>query len=265
MSVPAFKLAQPGYDVKTAGDENLVYSADWPLLKIAFQGILAMDDVTQKYTAVEHKLGYPAMFWFFANTPVGAWQNSGNIGTRRRAEFFGPVGDGSVVMDSNRLAWQPVASPGTTGKSQLYYYVFALDLTQQYNAPIIKVGAVGGGSDHAPVFKIAKPNKDLASKDLSDFIIHSRARSPLIHSVNPSPGIVKNFSVRHGLGYNPMFFAYSKNAAGQYSLLPTGQGGSSSLLSNTQDITFTDSGGKEITIVILKDPFVVDYSVRVNV
>lgn len=260
---PVIKLAQPGYDVKTAGDENLIYSSKWPLLEI-YQQNTATFDVTQTSILARHDLQFPPVFWYFANTPESAWQNSGVVGTARRSEFFGPIGDGSLGIDASQLTYTANTVPGTSGNAQLYFYIFALDLTKQYTAPVIKVGAVSGGSDSNFVFKIAKPNKDIKSHDLSDFVLHSKARSPLIHSVNPSPGTVKQFIVNHALGYTPMFFGYLKSG-GKYTLLPTGQGGSSNFLADEQNITFNDNGGKELTIVILKDPFMVEYSIRVNV
>lgn len=264
MGDPVVKLAQPGYDVKTAGDENLVYSSKWPLLEIYKQDTASFN-VTVNSVLARHDLQYPPVFWYFANTDVTAWENFGAILPARRAEFFGPIGDGTLSMDAGKLSYKANSLPLTSGIVRLYYYIFALDLTKQFNAPIIKVGSIAGGSDSKFVFKIAKPGVDISSNDLSQFILHSRARSPIIHSVNPSPGVVKNFVVTHGLGYVPMFFPYVKNTDGSYTMLPTGLGGTSNLTSNEQNITFTDTAGKELTIVILKDPFLIDYSVRVNI
>lgn len=259
---PIIKLAQAGFDVKTAGDENLIYSSEWPLLEIYKQDSVTYD-VTQDTILTKHDLGFPPVFWYFSNMSESAWQGSGALNQAKRAEFFGPVGDGTLGIDGGQLTYK-AGFPFTSGVARIYYYIFALDLTKQFDAPIIKVGALAGGNDGNHVFKIAKHGKNVASKDLSDYIIHSRARSPLIHSVNPSNGSVKNFVVNHGLGYTPMFFGYVKNN-GKYSLLQTGQGGSSSFLSDEKNITFNDNGGKELTIVVLKDPFLVDYSIRVNI
>lgn len=261
---PVVKLAQPGYDVKTAGDENLIYSSKWPLLEIYMQDT-ATFDVTKSSILARHDLQFPPVFWYFANTPETAWENFGAITQARRAEFFGPIGDGSLGMDASKLFYTPNSFPLTSGTARLYFYIFALDLSKQYNAPIIKVGAVSGGNNNNFAFKIAKNGKDVSSNDLSDFILHSRARSPLIHSVNPSPGVVKSFVINHNLGYVPMFFPYQKNANGSYTLLPTGQGGADSLLSDINNIIFTSAAGKELTIVVLKDPFLIDNSIRVNI
>lgn len=262
---PVLKLAQPGYDVHTAGDENLIYNSNWPLLKTYQEGSYKTDNIGVVNNIADHDLNFVPFFWYFANTPIGAWANLFTAGQDFRSEYMGPVGDGAMEIDSKSLKFQPSSgSPAVTGKSQLYYQIFALDITKQYNAPIIKVGGVRGGKP-TRVFKIAKEGKVISSDDLFDFVINSRARSPLIHSVNPSPGVTKDFQIPHGLNYQPLFFGFEKTSRGTYKAMITGQGGSSSFQADDQAVKFTDTGGKELTIVILKDPFIVDYSVSVTV
>lgn len=257
------KLAQPGYDVHTAGDENLIYSSQWPVLKI-YKSDKASVDAAQTSTITTHDLGYPPVFWPFSNAAITQWSGGGAIKNDRRAEFFGPFGPGSSIkINNDKLVYVPGGF--NTGTLQLFYYIFALDLSVEYIAPITGVGALSEGRSGTRVFKIAKDGKDVSSNDLSDFVVHSRARSPLVHSVNPSKSVVKTFTVNHKLGYNPKFFGYVKGSDGYYTLIPTGTGGSSNFTSNEQTIVFNDTGGKEITIVVLKDPFIVDYSVQVTI
>lgn len=256
------KLAQPGYDVKTAGDENLIYSSEWPIPKIYLQNNTTIPDVTKSFTITTHDLQFPPFFWFFSNSTIGGWLNSGAVLNQNRSEFFGPTANGTISINENNLIYTPTT--GTTGSLNLYYYIFALDLSKQYIAPIIKVGSISGGDSQNFVFKLAKEGKNVSSNNLDDFVIHSRARTPLIHSVNPSQGVTKSFTVTHKLGYNPIFFGFTK-VNGYYTMIATGSGGSSNFTSTDQIIQFNDTGGKEITIVILKDPFDIDYTVQVNI
>lgn len=258
------KLAQPGYNIRTAGDENLIYSSLWPLLKIYKQDSYTASDVTQNAVIVDHDLPFPPMYWFFSNTTINGWQNSGAITNTTRSEFFGPIANGSISVTDSQLKF--TAGLATTGSLQLYYYIFALDLTKRFNAPIIKVGDVSGGSNEKRVFKIAKPGKDIHSPNLEDYVVHSRARSPLVHSVTPGLVIGGEFTVEHNLGYNPMYFPYTKNADGSYELMPTGSGGTTRFRTDENKITFTESGsGRDMTIVVLKDPFVIDQRVGVSI
>lgn len=257
------KVAQPGYDVKTTGDENLVYSSEWPLLPIYQQGPVTVKDVSKSQILMIHDLTFNPLYWFFSNATITGWEGLGPSKNERRAEFFGPISGGSIGINTNQLLYTPPVG-GVSGSLNLYCYIFALDLAVQYNAPIINIGDIRGASDPSFVFKLAKEGRDINSHNLDDFIIHSRARSPLVHSVNPSVGVVKNLVINHNLGYLPMFFGYIKSN-GYYVQIPTGQGGSSSFLSDENNITFNDTGGKEISIVVLKDPFNTEYSRKVTV
>jgi hypothetical protein len=262
------KLAQPGFDVKTAGDENLIYNSNWPLLKIYKQGSAIIPDVTQSYTVTTHDLKFTPFFFFFSNATLNTWLASGAISNERRSDFFGPIGDGFLGIDHERLFYTPQGSPGTSGSLRIYYYIFALDLSTPYKAPIIKTGGVGGG-DSKTVFKLAKESKDTSSNDLDDYIVHSRARSPLIHSVTPGtigpdPASTTGFglTVYHDLGYSPLFFGFEGQADGSYIPIPTGV----SFIGNDKYVQKSDVvAGDKISIVILKDPFEIDYSVSVTV
>lgn len=251
------KLAQKGYDVHTAGDENLTFSSQWPLLPIYAQGSFSFD-TTQPIDIFEHKLGYYPAFWFFSNSAIGGYENSGLQTNDSRSEFFGPVGNGTIRVNQNKMYFQP--GGGTLGTISIYYYIFLLDLKKAFSAPINKVGEVAAGSSGGHVFKLAKPNKDVDSHRLEDFIIHSDTRSPLVHSVQPTP-VGSDYSFPHNLGYNPMFFTY--NFAGNYyTLLPTGSSNNYSLNSDTQQVHFsqTSTNIAELSTLILKDPFLVSYS-----
>lgn len=270
---PVVKLAQPGYDVKTAGDENLIYSSKWPLLKIYKHGSFRVPDVSQATTVTTHDLKFTPVFWYFSNATLNAWTNGfGDVlANEDRSEFFGPTGGGSFSIDGSKLNFIPEVFT-MTGALNIYYYIFALDLTKQYTAPIIKIGAISGLGDDRFAFKIAKRGKSVDSKRLDDFVVHSRARSPLIHSVNPGKvtedlgGGSYGFTVQHNLGYLPMFFGYTKNANGSYSLIYTGSGGSTLFTSDENKIRFSEGANtREMTIVILKDPFLIDSSVQVTV
>lgn len=271
MAARVIKLAQQGYNVEDAGDENLVYSSLWPLLKIYKSGPFTISDVTQDQLIATHDLGYTPMFWFFTNDTIDSWLNSGAIKSDNRSEFFGSLGGGSLTISANQLFYSNNFT-GSTSSLNGYYYIFANDITTQFTAPITNAGAQPAGRSNNRIFKVAKPGKDISSKDLQDFAIHSDTRSPLIHSINPGkvspdPNVAggNSFTVYHNLGYIPMFFGYTYSN-GVYSMLPTGSGGSTIFTADTQKVQFQESvSGRQMTIVILKDPFLIDYSVSVTV
>lgn len=260
------KLAQPGFDVKTTGDENLIYNSNWPLLKTYKSGNVTISDWSVHSTPViSHDLGYVPAFWYFANTTLES-EVSGVPVIANRSEFNGPVRFFPGITDS-KLVFDIQDGAGQ-GVVKFQYYIFALDITKPYTAPQIKVGEQGGGRGDT-VFKLALPGKDANSTALEDFVVHSDARSPLIHAVFPGKTVADSsvsgfgFSFTHGLGYIPMFFAYVKTGVfgvdnattDSWLLMPVG-GSVLGFTVNEQTISFsTVAPDVEVSLVILKDPF----------
>lgn len=272
VQTPVIKLAQPGYDAKTTGDENLIFSSKWPLLKIYQQGSFTIADVTQTTTIATHDLGFAPMFWWFSNQDITAWENGFNISypSANRSEFFGPTGGGTVSVSNTKLQWNPTAFTAT-GSFTGYYYIFAIDIGTQFTAPINRVG--GGPAVNSLKFKmkLAKPTFNTKDATLKDYVIHSDCRSPLVHSINPGTvntalgGGIFGFTVTHNLSYLPMFFGYSLSG-GFYTLLATGSGGSAVFSADTSTVQYKEgASGRTMTIVILKDPFTLSYSRAVTV
>ena len=263
----SIKLAQQGYDVNTCGDENLIFSSQWPLLKIYESGPFTISDVSQQQVIATHDLGFPAMFWVFNNVTPQFEYNGGASANANRSDF----GNNQVVMSNSQLIWDPILYGLSTGTYQGYYYIFANDLTTQFTAPANNVGGLPAGVSPNRAFRIAKTGQSVHSTNLKDFVIHSDTRSPLIHSVNPGmvsqqPAGSYAFIVPHDLDYVPMFFGYGLNTDSTYSLLFTGSGGSTVFSADTNQVTFASgTAGAQLTIVILKDPFLVSYAVSVTV
>lgn len=276
------KLAQPGIDVKTAGDENLVYNSNWPLLKIYKQGSFTQNSFPastgspQKIKVINHDLGYTPMFWWFANMDIKEWNTTtGAFDTR--TEFNGPVENFPATNSSELYYWFILQDVPV----KIYYYIFALDITTAYQAPIIKSGGVIGPRNNRTVFKLAKENADVYSSNLEDYVVNSLARSPMIHAVYPAtvqtdasiPG-GSGITFYHNLGYVPLFFAYVKLGTSPdintgfdgYELLrPDGSGASGFTVDEQKIQYFNLNIGRHISLVVLKDPFDVAYSVDVSI
>lgn len=276
------KLAQPGIDVKTAGDENLVYNSNWPLLKIYKQGSFTTNSGNGlNQLVVNHGLGYPPAFWFFANTDIRNWNFAfGPQSLDNRAEFNGPLEDFPTINDQI-LYYGPSGFINDYGIQKFHYYIFALDLSKPYTAPKIRSGGVIGPRNKRTIFKISKPNKDVSSSRLEDYVVHSNARSPLIHAVVPytvSKGSEyvsgEGFTYYHNLGYAPMFFVYGRanptffSGAGvnDYYMFFT-DGTISGFSVDETKIVYDSLGelGNHFSLLVLKDPFNVNYIRTVNV
>lgn len=272
------KLSQPGYDVKTAGDENLIYNSNWPLLKIYKQGSVTIDNLLNVQTVATHDLAYPPLFWYFSNSTEALWDTSSTtVTSEARSEFMGPLGnDSRLGMDDHNLTYINSQATAPTGRLSLYYYIFALDLTKPYQAPSIKLSNAPLGGSGDKVFKLAKPGKDINSHNMGDYIIHSDARSPMIHSVTPIQlGTASNgaytATITHNLGYVPMFFVFQKSNRTQgnpNAYIPYYTSGIGNLFGTQPDeqkIVIYTLYPQDMSIVILKDPFAIDQTIRVSI
>jgi hypothetical protein len=268
------KLAQPGYDVKKAGDANLIYNSAWPTLKIYEQGKCTITDTPGEQTIATHDLGITPFFWWFTDDAITNWSKLTTVNTRdNRSEFSGYV-EPAIITDTTKLKAR-VTAPIYTGDIDIYYYIFALDLTTDYTAPKINLSLqsqAGGGSN---VFKIAKPGKNIKSTHLEDYVLHSDARSPMVHMVKtleavPDPSSPGGFaaSVYHGLPYVPITFFFQRVAEGVpngYVRFSSGSQSTPSFKVDDQKVTYFSSSASHASVVILKDPFTIDNVIKVGI
>jgi hypothetical protein len=236
------KGTPPGYDVGSAADYLLSFNSSWPLLKVHETGTFSADKT--------HNLGYPP-FYIVTRTDG------------RVDQFVGLLNNSGV--DSSTLSYGSIS--GTRR-----YFIFRLDLTVNFTAPVIETSTTSVPSNNDYVFKMTKADKDISSSDLRDFSLHSGAKSPMVHKVVeqaiPAGPDGWNLSVSHGLGYTPIAFVYIKpstNTGGytttKYIFIPPPVGVQDALYtanSSTIDIVaFGDvfTAQPRVSVVILKDPF----------
>lgn len=234
------KLSQRGIDVKHAGDQDLIFSGDFPMLKEEATGVVD----TSKYGGTgysilyEHNLNYVPFFL---------------INDQNDEMVFGTS---SFGVDKHNL----YIPNGLTGNYR--WSIYRLDLYTNYTAPIISTSleSVGTVSDSF-VMKFAKKGKDVESDDLRDFTIHSRARSPLIHKVDHQQWTSDNtvHGVPVDLPYNPIVFGFATLTLDgrTYGLIGGGQATPRLNRETGKDVQITSSGlaNTDTSIVIMKDPF----------
>lgn len=245
------KVAKRGFDARTTGDENLLYSNLWPMLPIAKQGEFTVNAGADSVVTT-HELGYPAAFWVFTNNGTTNINRRSNTSELALLRPFA-INDKELVFKTD----------GDSGSLHGYYYIFALDLTKKFEAPITKTGGQEGSGQ--PVFRLARPGKSTNDR-LVDQAISTEARSFLIHSV--TPGKVeedyqggKAFRVPHALGYVPVAIAYSLDNGYYYT-----NGTTLDFYGTDSEVIFTEAtGGREMTTIIFKDPFEITSSALVTI
>jgi hypothetical protein len=156
-----FKISKPGYDATRTAGQNYVFNSSWPSLPIAFE----LDVTgTGSLITIAHNLQFApfAMVWSYAADPSG----------------IGSVGMRSVPMTDMINAY-------FTSTAGVHYKLrcFQLDLAKDTDYILAPGDTFNLPYDPNFGVKVAKRNKDVNSKDMRDFALHSRCQSPLILAV----------------------------------------------------------------------------------
>lgn len=245
------KGSPSGYDVTDLQDYLQTFNSSWPHLKISQTGVFSSD--------ISHGLGYPPFYIMCSS-----------------AADFGA--DGRVYQFAgNYFGVNSTTLTRFSGSSTPRYFIFRLDLTQNYTAEIISGSTTSGTRDTDFGFKLTKDGKDISSTDMRDFSLHSGTTAPLVHSVthgtmtNTGGGLGWEFNAPHSLGYIPTAFAFLKPSTNSLSLPtdkygyvmgPVGVSGryytsSSSNIYVTADST-SFTAEPTVSVVILKNPFTLE-------
>lgn len=165
----------------------------------------------------------------------------------------------NIFVDKTYIYW---SHPGNGGiLDDTFIIVFNVDIETSFLAPKVNLSTSSDAGSKSDVgIRFTKPTKDISSNDLRDYILHSSARSPMLHAVVPfTADSSGKFSYTHDLPYNPIFFALAQTAL-------SGNGTPYVLLNNFASLT---TSGKTISVrsllagakgsfIILKDPFDID-------
>lgn len=237
-----------GYDVNTAIDYLQSFNSSWPLLKVESTGIYS--------GAVNHDLGYYPFYTMVSTFTPGAFDQ------------FAGLSDTYGVSASQLIRGSGSGNPR--------YYIFRLNLQDNFTAPHIDGDTTQLPSVDNYQFKISKDGKNIKSNDMRDYSLHSGARSPMVHLVSNgtttfnSGTSSRERTVNHNLGYVPTAFAFVKPGAGSsapgltnenYYILPppVGVSGGYYEVNSTTVYVNLDSfffgPNAEVSIVVLKDPF----------
>lgn len=247
------KLSLPGYDVKSAGDINLAFSSEWPAISVAKE-ITTTQFNGQSTGSIAHGLDF-VPFTIGWSTVNGVTQ-----------EFFPNVDNTNVYLNDS------FPNPFTFGT--VHYKCFNVDLTTSASYKFIQPPApsVVGAPSSSLVFKLAKPNKDIQSSDLRDYLVHSRCQSPQVLQVvignNASGGTLTYTSplgyVSWVFGYvyspnwllNPKSYLYAPYFAQAYPITRI------DTTTNTASLQYI--AGDTAVLVVLRDPLFASTSVEAS-
>lgn len=255
------KIAHAGVPIQTAGDYQLLFSSSWPVLKY-----LKKVYIRSGQESVSHDTGFvPLVIMYTASDVSSAWVDIRSNPPEYAIAFT--FNEDIITLDTEK---------GFQNSSNYIIYVFNLDITKNYTAPIIhEGGGIVEGYDPNFGIKIVREGKDIDSKDLRDFILHSRTITPMVHSVSYQENPGETFSVTYDLDYAPVCFAFIQRTISSNSINQWQPLGASSLATNlrfdlnrqtkTASIVGMESSFeiKAASIVILKNPFLLRDSQRI--
>lgn len=156
-----FKISKPGYDARRTAGGNFVFNSSWPSLPIAFETTITG---TGALMSVAHNLKFPpfSMVWSSYADPSGV----GTVGSRTM-----PMVDTTNAYISTTL--------GRVYKVRC----FQLDLSRDVDYALAPGDTFNMPYDNNFGIKFVKQGKDINSRDMRDFVMHSRCQSPLIIAV----------------------------------------------------------------------------------
>lgn len=267
------KVSQAGKEVVGAGDQDLLFSSSWPNLKIVFNGRIrattreVVEPGVSSGIVMKHNLKYVPFFIPYKIVKPG------DAGSTSSKDEYSIRMDFPISADKDYI----YLSASTGGAARVAFdiglIIFALDIEKNFKAPNIDAGtsSAAGKSDDVGI-KFTKEGKDISSNDLRDYLIHSRTRSPMVHEVfnqlpseSGSTSVLKDFVYTHDLPYNPMFFLFGQES--NKTLAPNNAYAFITspfpVVTQGSTIRLRDwSLNKRVSIVVLKDPFIVDDNIQ---
>lgn len=259
------KVSQIGYDVNTAPDYSLAFNSSWPSLPIAKEFTVTLSPTfdgtfwnfsTQTFT---HGLGIYA--W------ANLWETNGPnpVGAIKTQRV-----NTNLTLYKNKVVWAPYTLLSSQPSNiTLHVKVYNIDISkpvayQYINPPVTQ-------SPYDPNFgiKVTKSGKDINSKDLRDFIIHTRAQSPAILSILTEKNADSNGNVTYTnpQGYTNWVYGYVF-FTDHYVYAPA-QGQAYPIYQFINGTTYqisTKSAGSTypVSIIVLRDPLFVPAKVQVT-
>lgn len=282
------KVTQAGIDARFAADYQYVFNSDWPSLQIAFESLVTVG-ASQTLPAIPHGLKFVplTMAWVIQNN-ISIGRSFGVSGT-----LYGNQTDVQVTFDDTNIY---VTNNGTNTYS-VSIKSYNIDITKPVDYTLPAPPTIKRTYDPTYGIKVVKYGKSVGSKDLRDFILHSRAQSPALLSVvteknayvSQPTGAYYLYSLVYSnpVNYMPWTLAFV-GTNGVYTGIAPGTQQSGPIFDLTTAVeqyltqqpkasnkkgpgavvTYQDTAGPTITtlsasIVVLRDPLVVPNTIRV--
>jgi hypothetical protein len=187
------KVALPGYDAQTAPDYDLSFSSNWPMLQVVktFNYTVTSADVTTADPAfggydvatvtLYHNLGYYAFADVWQYSPDSRFTNvvAERLNSRYGYQMYFGKNSIKVPVATTGLGGSVILPAGTV----LSVKVYTFDFTQAFSyAAVLPPVGTSAYDPHVGI-KIVRPGRDITSRDLRNFIFHSKGSAPQILTI----------------------------------------------------------------------------------
>lgn len=260
------RVTQTGVSAPYAADYQYVFNSSWPSLPIAFEETIDVPYLSS--VPIPHGLKiYPlTMGWVLLNNV-----NLGRI-FAPSGNFGGKQADVSLTFDNKNVYLSNFGSNPVTYTVSIKCYNIDISKAVDYTLP--RQPTVRTAYDPTTGIKVVKHSKSIGSKDLRDFILHSRAQSPAVLSIVTKPDKDKRIAYNNPANYTPWTLAFVGGPGQNTTYSPLAPGAQQAgyrftLLSDVQaknsntPQSYIDSSGIVIpnasfgSLVVLRDPLVV--------
>jgi hypothetical protein len=187
-----FKIALPGYDAQTAPDYDLSFSSNWPMLQVVktFMYTITSADVTTADPAFNlpvaavtlyHNLGYYAFADIWQYSPDSRFTNvvAERLNSRAGYQMYFGKNSIKVPVAFTDLGGSIILPVGTV----LSVKVYTFDFTQAFSYAAVLPPVGPSTYDPHVGIKIVRSGRDITSRDLRNFIFHSKGSAPQILTV----------------------------------------------------------------------------------
>jgi hypothetical protein len=169
---PALQVCQQGFDVRKCPDWAYLYNSDWPSLAIAFEKTITVESGNTGQP-VDHNLG----FWPLT---VGYISKDGISYSRL------PPSAIKVTKTKAIVTFNPVYT--NVASVTVVVRCYNVDISKEAGYPLPQSAQAKLPYNDQFGIKFAKKDRAITSKNLNDFIIHSRAQSPAVLVVGTENG-----------------------------------------------------------------------------
>ena len=245
-------ITQPGIDVKTAADYQMLFNSNWPSLQIAFEAVISVSAGSTGQVA--HSLNFFPL--------VMAWYSVGGVSMGR---WYGITSfDKTNVYIANTGSSNYFGNRQTTSDVVVSIKCYNIDISvsKDYTLPLAPTYKTPYDSSYG--MKVVKNGKAITSTDLRDFILHTRAQSPAILSIIATSTLA-SISYTNPVSYTPWVLGFISPLGDKtkYQCFPPGGNQSSPNFVQQGTKAVMSTGSRLGSIVVLRDPLVISTTKQV--